>query len=68
MKGRKTLPVVKKSYSEEKKLLVRLPTELHRKLRLLAFDMNVSMAEFCREGLEIVINSYINVEKRQSKS
>lgn len=68
MKGRKALPVVKKSYSEEKKLLVRLPTELHQKLRLLAFDMNVSMAELCREGLEIIINSYINVEKRQSQS
>ncbi|MBI2791823.1 MAG: hypothetical protein HYX61_07685 [Gammaproteobacteria bacterium] len=55
----------KKSDSEEKKLLVRLPNEMHRQLRLLAFYLNISMAELCRKDLEIVINSH--VKQRQSK-
>jgi hypothetical protein len=43
---------------EDKKLLVRLPKELHQQLRLLAFELNVSMAELCREGLELIIEKY----------
>lgn len=43
---------------EEKKLLIRLPKELHQQLRLLAFELDVSMAELCREGLELIIQKY----------
>lgn len=54
---------------QEKKLLVRLPKELHRQTRLLAFDLNVSMAELCRRGLEQVVLSYEKTfDYKQSKS
>lgn len=48
----------KQNNPEEKKLLIRLPKELHQKLRLLAFELNVSMAELCREGLELIIQKH----------
>jgi predicted HicB family RNase H-like nuclease len=53
------MPVEKKSLPEEdKKLLIRLPKELHRQVRLLAFEMNVSMRQLCKEGLEMVLQKY----------
>jgi len=41
--------------SEEKKLLIRLPKDLHREAKLLAYELNISMAQLCREGLESVL-------------
>lgn len=43
---------------DETKLLIRLPKELHQQLRQLAFELNLSMAELCREGLEIILKKY----------
>jgi predicted HicB family RNase H-like nuclease len=48
----------KESQSEEKKLLIRLPKELHHQARLLAYELNVSMAQLCREGLELVLQKH----------
>ncbi|MBA2654438.1 MAG: toxin-antitoxin system HicB family antitoxin [Gammaproteobacteria bacterium] len=48
----------KQNNPEDKKLLIRLPKELHQKLRLLAFELNVSMAELCREGLELILQKH----------
>jgi predicted HicB family RNase H-like nuclease len=50
----------KKNVSEDKKLLIRLPKETHREARLLAFELNISMAQLCREGLELVVHKYKN--------
>lgn len=48
----------KKATSEEKKLLIRLPKETHRQARLLSFELDISMAQLCREGLELVLQKY----------
>lgn len=52
------MPAKLKDSSEEKKLLIRLPKETHRQARLLSFELNVSMAQLCREGLELVLQKY----------
>lgn len=46
------------SSPEEKKLLIRLPKETHREARLLAYELNVSMAQLCREGLELILQKH----------
>jgi len=62
-----TIP--KEDFSEEKKLLVRLPKALHRQVRLMAYDLNVSMAELCRQGLELVFQRHDkDITKKQSQS
>uniref|UniRef100_A0A0Q9YHZ8 Uncharacterized protein n=1 Tax=Candidatus Berkiella aquae TaxID=295108 RepID=A0A0Q9YHZ8_9GAMM len=63
------MPISKKDFSDEKKLLVRLPKELHRQTRLMAFDLNISMAEICRQGLEQVVQSHIQAStNKQAES
>ncbi len=52
------MPTTRNSVSQEKKLLIRLPKELHQELRQLAFELNISMAELCREGLDIVLKKH----------
>ncbi len=52
------MPAEKKTLPEDKKLLIRLPTDIHRQARLLAFELNISMAQLCREGLEVVLQKY----------
>lgn len=63
------MSIPKKEFLEEKKLLVRLPKGLHRQTRLLAYDLNVSMAELCRQGLELIVQNHDkDLAKKQSKS
>jgi predicted HicB family RNase H-like nuclease len=50
--------ISKKDFSDEKKLLVRLPKELHRQTRLIAFDLNVSMEELCRGKICLTARCY----------
>lgn len=52
------MPKNKGNASEEKRLLIRLPKDLHRQVRLLAYDLNVSMAQLCREGLELMLQKH----------
>jgi predicted HicB family RNase H-like nuclease len=41
------MPTIKETSNQDKKLLIRLPGELHAELRLIAFKLNISMAEMC---------------------
>ncbi|HAT1844406.1 hypothetical protein [Legionella pneumophila] len=53
---------------EERKLLIRLSNELHRQVRLLAYDLNISMAQLCREGLELMLQkNHQRAAKTESK-
>lgn len=52
------MPRGKKNISEERKLLIRLPKELHRQVMLLAYELNISMAELCREGLALMLKKH----------
>lgn len=53
---------------EEKKLLVRLSKDLHRKAKLISYELNLSMAQLCREGLEQVIDNYYKNELNKQNS
>jgi predicted HicB family RNase H-like nuclease len=53
----------KKEVPDDKKLLIRLPKETHREARLLAFELNISMAQLCREGLELALQKYKKPKK-----
>ncbi len=37
---------------EDKKFIIRLPSSMHYKLKLLALKQNVAMADLCREAIE----------------
>lgn len=52
------MSIAEKKSLEEKKLLVRLPKDLHRKAKLMSYELNISMAQLCREGLEQVIDNH----------
>ncbi len=54
------MSAIKKSLrqADETKLLIRLPRELHKQLRQLAFELNLSMAELCREGIETILQKH----------
>jgi predicted HicB family RNase H-like nuclease len=56
--------ITEKDSSKEKKLLIRLPKELHRQTKLLAYDLNVSMADLCCERLEMIVQKH---EKKTAK-
>ena len=37
---------------KDKKFIIRLPSSMHYKLKLLALKQNVAMADLCREAIE----------------
>ena len=43
---------------DDKKLIVQMHKPMWEQLRRLAFDMNISMAELCRQGIEVVLEKY----------
>ncbi len=57
-------PVVKEGdlsfigQADDKKLIVQMHKPMWEQLRRLAFDMNISMAELCRQGIEVVLEKY----------
>ncbi len=64
-KGTYRMVKEKKVEPEEKMLLIRLPKELHHQARLMAYELNVSMAQLCREGLELVLQKHSKKEERK---
>lgn len=45
-------------HPDDKKLIVQMHKPMWEQLRRLAFDMNISMAELCRQGIEIILEKY----------
>ena len=41
--------------ADDKKLIIQMPKTMWEQLRRLAFDLNISMAELCREGIGFVL-------------
>lgn len=62
------MPVKKNDRVEEKTLLIRLPKTLHHEVRLLAYELNSTMAALCREGLQIVLRQHNKQSEKRKKS
>ena len=43
---------------EEKMLHIRLPKELHRQITMLSYDLDMTITDLCREGIEYVMQKY----------
>lgn len=54
--------------STEKQFLIRIPVELHDQLRFLSYQLNISMAQLCRKGLELIIRENKRCFEKRSQS
>lgn len=61
------MAVRKKDATEEKMLLVRIPKELHRQVRLLSVELDISTAELCKEALEMILEKYRKKQEAKGK-
>ena len=41
--------------SDDKKIVIQVHKEMWEKLRRLSFELNISMAELCRNGIELIL-------------
>jgi predicted DNA-binding protein len=44
--------------TKEKQLLIRLPKETHKRAKFLAYELEISMADLCKEGLEMIFQKH----------
>ncbi|MBS0359559.1 MAG: hypothetical protein JSS53_09835 [Proteobacteria bacterium] len=52
------MTVEKEKHSKEKILPIRLSKELYKRMRILSFESEISMAELCRQGVEIILEKH----------
>ncbi len=46
---------------DDKKLLIQMRKEMWEQLRRLSFELDISMAALCREGITVVLEKYKEV-------